>query len=135
VQPKHLCSELFSVWEQLKGEKLMIFNRGLASYLYMNLWNNKEGEGCSLNHQQQQDLWMVHSDFPSIPKSSAKFLWVERTHRNVFLATQRPRSQARDCGGQTGVPNTFQTSTSELGRYVETVKLHEASARWQALHK
>jgi hypothetical protein len=50
----------------------MIFNGGLASYLYMNLWNNKEGEGCSLSHQQ--DLWMVHSDFPSIPQSLAKFL-------------------------------------------------------------
>jgi hypothetical protein len=50
----------------------MIFSGGLASYLYMNSWNNRESEGCSLSHWQ--DLWMVHSDFLSVLKSSVKFL-------------------------------------------------------------
>jgi len=39
----------------------------LASYLYMNLWNIRESEGCNPSHQQ--DLQMVRRDFPSIPKS------------------------------------------------------------------
>jgi hypothetical protein len=45
---------------------MMIFGGGLASYLYINLWNNKESEGCNLSHWQ--DLRMVHRDFPNIPK-------------------------------------------------------------------
>jgi len=118
VWPKHLSSDMFSVWEQLSSDKMMIFSGGLASYLYMILWNIWEGEGCSLSHQQ--DLQTVCSDFPSIPKSSVKFLWFNMTHRNVFLATQRPWSQNRDCGGRGGVPNVFQ-STSRSGRYVETL--------------
>jgi len=139
----------------------MIFSRGLALYLYMILWNIWEGKECSPSHWQ--DLWTVHSDFPSAPKSLVKFLWFDMTHRNVFLATwrlwsqdrncgswcgcsehvpkcfqirkvcwnsvklplsgklhdmthrnvslatRRPQSWARDCGGQVGVPNTFQT--------------------------
>jgi Flp pilus assembly protein CpaB len=36
---------------------MMIFSRGLASYLYMNSWNNRESEGHSPSHQQ--DLRMV----------------------------------------------------------------------------
>ena len=102
-----LCLYVFSVWEWCKMLKSLLFGGGLASYLYMNLSNSKEGEGCNPSHWQ--DLWTVRRDFPSIPRSSVKFLWVERTHRNVCLATQRLRSQARDCGGQTGVPNVFQT--------------------------
>ena len=57
---------------------------------------------------------MVHRDFLSVLQSSVKFLWVERTHRNVFLATQRPQSQARDCGGRMGVPNIFWTKHHQM---------------------
>ena len=107
-----LCSDLFSVWEWYKGEKMMIFSGGFALYLYMNSRNNRESEGCSPSHQQ--DLWTVRSDFLSIPKSSVKFLWVERTRRNVLLVTWRPPSQAGDHGGWTGVPNMFQTKCFQI---------------------
>ena len=100
VWPKHLSSDMFLVWEQLSRDKMMIFSRGLALYLYMILWNIWEGKECSPSHWQ--DLWTVHSDFPSAPKSLVKFLWFDMTHRNVFLATQRLRSQNRDRGGWYG---------------------------------
>ena len=74
-----------------------------TSYLYMNLQNIRESEECNLS--DQQDFQTVRRDFPIIPKSSVKFLWVKRTYRNVSLAIWRPRSWAWDCGGRTGVPN------------------------------
>ena len=47
-----LYLDLFSVWEQYKDEKMMIFRRGLALYLYMILWNVRESEGCNPSHPQ-----------------------------------------------------------------------------------
>jgi len=89
-----------------------ICSGGLALYLYMILWNIWEGKGCSLSHWQ--DLQTVCSDFLSVPKSLVKFLWFEMTHRNVFLATQRPWSWAGNCGGRVGVPNVFQTKHFQI---------------------
>ena len=102
-----LGSVIFSVWERFKGEKMMIFGGGSASYLYIITWNRKEYEGYNPSHRQ--DSRKVRRDFPSILQSLVKFLWVEKTHRNVFLATWRPRSRARDRGGRSGVPDVFWT--------------------------
>jgi len=44
--------------------------------------------------------------FPRFPKSSCDFLSVVLTHRNLFLETQRPQSQAR---GQVATRTMFQT--------------------------
>ena len=51
---------------------MIILSEGLALYLYMNSWENKESKGCSLSHQQ--DLQMVCSDILSVLKSLVKFL-------------------------------------------------------------
>jgi len=91
----------------IKMLKRWSFGGGSASYLYIISWNSREYEGYRSSHRQ--DSWMIHRDFPSVLQSSVKFLWVERTHKNVFLVTWRPLSRARDRGGRAGVPNVFPT--------------------------
>ena len=82
-------------WAQSATEGISILHCALVFLFCNSRWVG--AWGFTLNHRK--DLQTLHSIFPSIHKSSGKFLWVIPTHWNVFLATHRPQSQVRGWGG------------------------------------
>jgi len=107
---------IFSSESDLKGEKnMMIFwwRQGLV-------FIQEFIELQRIRGMQSKSSAMTRRDFPSVLVFGKTILWVQETHRNVFLATRRPRSRARDRGGERDVPDAFRTKRLRIRKVLKT---------------
>ena len=83
--PKCLSSDMFLVWEQLSSDKVMIYWWRQGLIFIHKLYGNKGNvrDHCESSERPSGDS----QGFPNNPKNLYDSLWVETTHKKLFLAT------------------------------------------------